>query len=82
VLIDVKVTPGAKKQEIKLEAGLLRVKVIARAQRGKANQELIEYLSEVLGVKKGDITIVRGERDTRKVVSLPVDMTTLDSLFR
>ena len=80
--MEVKVTAGAKRQEIKLEAGILRVKVIARAQRGKANQELIEYLSEVLGIKKGDIAIVRGERDTRKVVSLPVDMTTLDSLFR
>jgi uncharacterized protein len=81
VLIDVKVTPGAKRQEIKLEAGTLRVKVISRAQRGKANQELIEYLSQILGVTKGDIRIVRGERDTRKVLSVPIDKTALDALF-
>jgi uncharacterized protein len=81
VFIDVKVTPHAKRQAIKLEAGILKVKVVSRADRGKANEELIEYLSEVLGVKKGDIRIVKGERDTRKVLSLPVEKTVIDSLF-
>lgn len=81
MVIDVKVTPNAKRQEIKLESGILKVKVISRAERGKANQELIEYLSKILGVKKADIKIVRGERDTRKVISLPVNETALDMLF-
>jgi uncharacterized protein len=81
MLVDVKVTPNAKRQEIKLEAGILKVKVVSRADRGKANEELIEYLSEVLGVKKGDIRIVKGAKDTRKVLSLPVEKTVLDSLI-
>ena len=82
MLIDVKVTPNAKRQEIRFEADTLRVKVVSRAERGKANEELIEYLSEVLGIKKGDIRIVRGERDTKKVVSLPLDRAALDVLLQ
>lgn len=81
MIVDVKVIPNAKRQEIKVEAGILKVKVISRPERGKANQELIEYLSEVLGVKKGDIKIVKGEKDTRKVVSLPLDESRLENLF-
>lgn len=81
MLVDVKVIPNAKRQEIKLEAGILKVKVVSRAERGKANQELIEYLSEVLGVKKGNIRIVKGEKDTRKVLSLSVEKAIFDALF-
>jgi uncharacterized protein (TIGR00251 family) len=81
MIIDVKVIPNAKRKDIKLEAGILRVKVTSKAERGKANQELIEYLSEVLGVTKGDIRIVKGEKDSRKMVSLPVDKPRLDALF-
>lgn len=81
MIVDVKVTPNAKRQEIKLEFGTLKVKVISRAERGKANQELIEYLSKILGVRKADIKILRGEKDTRKVISLPLDEATLHTLF-
>lgn len=81
VIIDVKVIPNAKRKDIKLEAGILKVKVVSKAERGKANQELIECLSEALGVAKGDIRIVKGEKDSRKMVSLPVDKTRLDALF-
>jgi hypothetical protein len=81
MIVDVKVTPNAKRQEIKLESGTLKVKVLSRAERGKANQELIEYLSKILGVRKADIKILRGERDTRKVISLPLDEAALHTLF-
>lgn len=82
MFIEVKVTAGAKRREIRREAGLLRVKVVSQAQRGKANEELIEYLSDMLKIRKGDIRIVRGEKDTRKLVSLPVDDAALDSLLK
>lgn len=81
MIVEVKVTPNAKRREIRRESGILKVKVISKAERGKANQELIEYLSEALGVKKAEIKILRGERDTRKVISLPLDEATLDTLF-
>ncbi len=75
--IDVKVITGAKKREIKLEGSLVKAKIMAKPVKGKANEELIELLAETLKVKKRDIVIVAGERDTRKTISLPVDQETL-----
>lgn len=75
--IEVKVIAGARKREMKLEGSRLRVKLISRPVKGKANEELIEYISHVLNVKKRDIAIVAGERETRKMISIPVDEGTL-----
>lgn len=75
--IEVKVIAGARKREMKLEGSRLRVKILSRPVKGKANEELIEYISHVLNVKKRDIAIVAGERETRKMISIPVDEGTL-----
>ncbi len=75
--IDVKVITGAKKRELKLEGPLVKAKITAKPVKGKANEELIELLAETLKVKKRDIVIVAGQRDTRKTVSVPVDEKTL-----
>lgn len=71
--VEVKIVPGARKQEIRVEGGRLKVKVCAKPVEGKANDELIECLADAFNVKKRDVKIIAGERDTRKVVSLPVD---------
>ena len=65
--IEVKVIAGARKRAIMLEGSLLKVKILSKPLRGKANEELIEYISDTLGIKKKDVAIVAGERDTRKV---------------
>ena len=68
-LIDIKVVPGSSKTRI---AGLLgdsiKVNVAAAPEKGKANKELIKYLSKNLGVPKSSISIVSGEKDQRKVL--------------
>ena len=71
--VEVKIVPGARKREIRAEGGRLKVKVCAKPVEGKANDELIEYLADAFHVKRRDVKIIAGERDTRKVVSLPVD---------
>ncbi len=75
--IEVKVIAGARKRAITLEGSRLKVKILSKPLKGKANEELIEYISDTLGIKKRDVAIVAGERDTRKVVSIPVDEETL-----
>ncbi len=75
--IEVKVIAGARKRAITLEGSRLKVKILSKPLKGKANEELIEYISDTLGIKKKDVAIVAGERDTRKVVSIPVDEETL-----
>jgi uncharacterized protein len=57
------------------------VKLLAKPIQGKANEALVDYLAEFLGVKKREIVIVSGEKDTRKIVSVPIDMKRLIQLF-
>ena len=70
--IDVKVVTRARKKEIKQEGGVLKVKLISLPRDGKANEELTEYLADFFDVRKADVTIVKGEKDKRKVVALAV----------
>jgi uncharacterized protein len=66
------VIPGARKQEIRREGSLLKVRLLSRPIEGRANEELIALLANKLGLKKREIAIMMGERDRRKVVSLPL----------
>ncbi len=76
--IDVKVITNAKKREISVTDSSLKVKLKSLPRDGRANEELIEYLAECFCVRKSDIHIVRGERERKKVISLPVD----DAVFK
>lgn len=71
MLIEIKVITNAKKREIKKEKDMLKVKICSPPVDGKANKELIEYLSEFYGVKRGDIKILKGEKDKKKLLYLP-----------
>ena len=58
ITLNVKVTPNASKNEILgLTDGTWRVKIAAAPDKGKANKELIEFLSKRLGVKKSSISL-------------------------
>jgi uncharacterized protein len=70
--LEVHVIPGARKQEIRREGSLLKVRLLSRPIEGKANEELVALLAKRLGLKKREIAIMMGERDRRKVVSLPL----------
>jgi len=71
VLISVKVLPGAPRNEV---AGKInntwRVKIAAPPERGRANKELIEFLSQRLGLRKDCLDIVRGQTSHNKLVSI------------
>lgn len=69
--IEVRVITNARQREIKKEEGYFRVKLTSLPIEGKANRELIEYLSEVFGVKRSEIKIIKGERDKKKIISIP-----------
>ena len=50
-MITVWVVPGARRNQITgIYSDALRVRIAAPAERGRANKELLAYLSEVLGV--------------------------------
>jgi uncharacterized protein (TIGR00251 family) len=70
--VDIKVITNAKKREISPMGAGLKVKVTALPQDGKANEELIEFLAGFFGLRKSDIKIIRGEKDKRKTLSIPI----------
>lgn len=71
IVIEVKVIPRSSKKEIigAVDA-TVKVKLTAPPVGGAANEQLIELLAERFGVKKSDITIMKGESSTRKTVKI------------
>lgn len=70
--ISIRVTPRAKKNEIVsiLADSTIKIKLAAPPVEGKANVELIKFLSKVLGVKKSNLEIVAGKTGRDKLVSV------------
>ena len=71
LLIHVRIIPRASRnQVVGVSNQRLKLKVTAAPVDGKANEALIRYLSELFGVAKSRIDIVRGHRGREKTVSI------------
>ena len=46
------------------------VQIGAPAREGEANEELLRYLSEILGVRKRSISLDKGSKSRQKVVMI------------
>lgn len=69
--LELKVIPGAPRDEIAGWLGAaLKVKVRAPALEGRANDALLDFLAEKLGVPRRAVTLVRGDKSRHKVVRL------------
>ena len=63
--------PNARRNEVVgFEEGVLRVNIAAPPVKGKANKELIDFLSKLLSVSKSSITIEKGHTSRRKVIAV------------
>ena len=70
-IINVKVIPRASRDQIAgIEQGLYRIKLTAPPVEGRANKALKELLARRLGLPKGDIEIISGERSRQKSVRI------------
>jgi uncharacterized protein (TIGR00251 family) len=83
VEIRVKVVPGSSKTRI---AGtlddMLKVKIAAPPEKGKANKALIAFLAKMLSVKKNDIEIVSGKTNPVKTLRiLDVNSASIETLL-
>lgn len=71
VEISVRVHPNAARNEVGgVIDGVWQVRVSAPPVKGKANQELIAFLSRLLGVGKSRIGIIRGHTTRNKVIAI------------
>lgn len=74
-VVTIDVSPNASKTEVtgvNEWRNAVQVRVAAPAKAGAANQELVRYLSERLGVQRSDVRILRGHTSTTKSVFIPV----------
>jgi uncharacterized protein len=80
--IEIHVITNARKREVLADGTGLKVKLTSQPVEGRANEELVEYLSKLLSVRRSDVKIVRGEKQKNKLVSIPVDGERLAALFK
>lgn len=74
VSLDIEVTPGSK--SISIPSGYnewrkrIEVKLTKNAQKGKANEQLIENLAELFGINSSNVLIIGGATSSKKSVLL------------
>ena len=69
--ISLSVYPNATSNEVvSFINQVLQVRVAAPPVKGKANKELITFLSQLLGVSKSNLTIVKGHTSRHKVIAI------------
>ena len=67
-----KINPGSAKNEIKavMDDETIKINISALAEKGKANKELIKFLSNQFGLNKDEIKIISGTSDRLKLVKV------------
>jgi uncharacterized protein len=69
--MELRVSPGAARNEIVGRYGEgWKVRVAARAERGRANQELLGFLAATLGVRPARLRLVTGQGSRDKLVEI------------
>lgn len=69
--LELKTIPNAPRNGIAgWLGGALKVKVHAPALEGRANDALLEFLAEKLGLPRRALTLVRGDKSRHKVVRI------------
>lgn len=81
-----KVTPGARKNEIlgweddyPQVGRVLKLKIAAPPVEGKANKEIVLFLAKALGIPRSAVEVVHGTSGRIKLVEIP-DHTDLGNL--
>jgi len=71
VIIWVRVQPNASQNAVLgFRDGALQVRIAAPPIKGKANHELIKYLSHILGISKRNLTVEKGMTSKWKAIGV------------
>ena|SRR5688572_14555774 len=71
VRLMVKAVPGASRTRVVGElGGALKIAVAAAPERGQANRAIVQLLSDTLQIAPADVSILRGESNPRKELSI------------
>lgn len=71
VVFHIHVVPKSAKNEIAgVQGDAVKLKINAPPVEGHANAACIKFLSEILGVRKNQVTIVSGHKSRKKTVAI------------
>lgn len=70
VLLSLKAVPNAHTNQVMRRGAEIHVSVTQAAERGRANQAIVELLARALGIAKSRIEFTRGAAGRRKTVLL------------
>jgi len=66
----VRVIPGASKNEVAgIQDDALKVKLTAPPVEGKANRACVNFLAELLGLRRSALSITSGEKSRKKTIT-------------
>ncbi|MCE5341212.1 MAG: DUF167 domain-containing protein [Planctomycetaceae bacterium] len=81
IIFNIKVVPGSSKTIVAgLYNGMLKVRLAAPPEKGKANQALIELLAEKFNIPKNSIAIISGQTSKVKKVTMPATSEAKETL--
>lgn len=71
LILEVVVAPRAKRSKfVGFHGGYPKISLAAPPIEGRANEELVSFLKELLGIPGRDIELIRGDASKRKAVLL------------
>jgi len=71
--IEVRVTPGAGRDEVRIDSGAVLLRVTAPPADGAANEAVLRLLAAALGRPRRDLTLLRGATARIKLVAVALD---------
>lgn len=71
LILEIVVAPRAKRSKfVGFHGGYPKIALAAPPIEGRANEELVSFLKELLGIPGRDIELIRGDTSKRKAVLL------------
>ena len=68
IKLPIKVSANSKKNSIEFFDDFIKLKISKPAIDGKANKEIVKYLSDILNLPKNNIQILNGEKSSLKLL--------------
>jgi uncharacterized protein len=74
IYLQIKISPGKPRTEIKeiMENNVIKISISSPPEKGKANKELIKFLSKEFNIQKDNIKITSGQTDKIKLIRLSI----------
>ncbi|WP_374392369.1 DUF167 domain-containing protein [Sphingopyxis sp.] len=71
--LEVRVTPGARRDEVRIVEGAVQVRVTAPPADGAANDAVLAVLAAALDLPRRDLTLLRGAAARIKLIGIALD---------